>query len=318
MRTPRQRSLKALRWGNFFSVCLYNNLMSNSRPLIVTHHAPDLDAITSTWLLKRFHPQDFADARIGFVNPGDTISLEEAEELGCQLHEITYVDTGFGKFDHHQPEKATQRVCAATLVYDAICEVYPDKKDDEALKTIVEMVNEVDHFEEIYWPDPAAERYLFMIHELIRGHEFTDPHNDDSQMHFGFQCLDNVYATLTQYHKAKHIIQTKGKELTLKAGKALVVETRNDDTIKIAQRLGYVLVARKDPKLGHIRIKARPDADITLHALHEKITAIDHEGTWFFHGSGKMLLNGSQKNNNQKASPLTMNQIVVLLEEIYG
>jgi hypothetical protein len=27
-----------------------------------------------------------------------------------------------------------------------------------------------------------------MIHELIRGHEFTDPHNDDSQMHFGFQC----------------------------------------------------------------------------------------------------------------------------------
>ena len=286
--------------------------------MIVTHHAPDLDAITATWLLKRFHAQKFAEALIGFVNPGEKISLEEAEELGCQLHEITYVDTGYGDFDHHQPERAMQRVCATTLVFDYLCETYPDKKTDVALKSIVEMVNSIDHFEEVLWPEPDSERYLFMIHELIRGHEFTDPHNDDSQMHFGFQCLDNVYATLTQYHKAKNVIKNKGKELTLRAGRGLVLETRNDDTIKIAQRMGYVLVARKDPKLGHIRIKARPDADLVLDELYQKIKTIDKDGTWFFHGSGKMLLNGSQKNHNQQPSPINAEQLVILIKEIYG
>lgn len=292
--------------------------MSNSRPLIVTHHAPDLDAITATWLLKRFHAQKFAEAHIGFVSPGEKISLEEAEKLGCQLHEITYVDTGFGEFDHHQPARATQRVCAASLVFDYLTEVYPDKKEDLALQSIVEMVNQIDHFEEVMWPEPESERYLFMIHELIRGHEFTDPHNDDSQMHFGFQCLDNVYATLTQYHKAKEIIQRKGKELNLNIGKALILNTRNDDTIKIAQKMGYILVVRKDPKLGHIRIKARPDSAITLHDLYEKIQELDKEGTWFFHGSGKMLLNGSQKNHNQKPSPLNSDQLTIILKELYG
>ena len=292
--------------------------MSNSRPLIVTHHAPDLDAITSTWLLKRFHAQKFADAHVGFVNPGEKISLEEAEELGCQLHEITYVDTGFGEFDHHQPDRAMQRVCATSLVYDHLCEVYPDKKDDKALQSIVEMANTIDHFEEVLWPEPDAERYLFMIHELIRGHEFTDPHNDDSQMHFGFQCLDNIYATLNQYHKAKDIIKNKGEEFEIRGGKAIVLITRNDDTIKVAQRMGYTLVARKDPKLGHIRIKVRPDSNITLHDLYEKIKEVDKEGTWFFHGGGKMLLNGSQKNHNQKPSQLNADQLVIILKEIYG
>ena len=180
------------------------------------------------------------------------------------------------------------------------------------------MVNTIDHFEEIYWPEPAAERYLFMIHELIHGHEFTDPHNDDSQMHFGFQCLDNVYASLGQYHKAMEIVHTKGQEVQLKAGKALLLNTRNDDTIKLAQRMGYALVVRKDPKLGHIRIKARPDADLILKPLYEKIQTIDHDGTWFYHGSGKMLLNGSQKTHNQKPSPLNLDQVKILLEEIYG
>ena len=163
--------------------------MSNSRLLIVTHHAPDLDAIASTWILKKFHAQKFADAHIGFVNPGDKITLEEAEIYGCQLHEITYVDTGGGEFDHHQPGRAMERVCATSLVFDHVCEVHPEKKDDEALKSIVEMANSVDHFEEVYWPESESERYLFMLHEIVRGHEFTDPHNDDSQMHFGFQCL---------------------------------------------------------------------------------------------------------------------------------
>ncbi len=290
----------------------------DSRPLIATHHAPDLDAVTAVWLLKRFHAQDFADAKIGFVNPGEKMSLEDAQAYGSQLHEITYVDTGYGKFDHHQPERAQQKICAATLVYDHVCEIHPDLKDDQALKTIVDLANDVDHFGEINWPKAQHPRYLFMIHDLIRGHEYTDPHNDDSQMHFGFQCLDNAYATLTQHFKALEIIKNKGQEIAIKDGKALALLTRNDDTIKVAQKQGYLLVARKDPKLGHIRIKAQPDAPFNLDELEKRISEEDKKGTWFYHGSGKMLLNGSKKNRDQVPSPLTLEQVVILIKEIYG
>ena len=289
-----------------------------SRPLIVTHHAPDLDAITATWLLKRFDAQHFADSKVGFVNPGEKMDLADAEELGSQLHEIVYVDTGYGQFDHHQPDKALQKICAATLVFDHICNLYPDKEEDQALQAIVRFVNQIDHFEEITWPEPESEQNLFMIQELIRGHEYTDPHNDDSQMHFGFQCLDNVYATLTQHYKALEVIRSKGKEAPLKEGKALAILTRNDDTIKVAQKQGYIMVARKDPKLGHIRIKVRPDSLLDLTPMHQRILEVDKKGTWFLHGSGKMLLNGSMKNRDQKPSPLTLEQIVVLIKELYG
>jgi len=292
--------------------------MENSRPLIVTHHAPDLDAIASTWLLKKFDAQHFADAQIAFVSPGSTISQQELDELGIQVHEVTYVDTGFGKFDHHQPERAMKRVCATSLVYDHLCEIHPELKIDEALQTIVEFTNQIDHFEEIHWPEAQNSRQLFMIQELIRGHEYTDPHNDDSQLHFGFQCLENAYANLTQHFKALEIINRKGKTIEIKNGKALVLLTRNDNTIKVAQKQGYLLVARKDPKLGHIRIKARPDAPFNLDELEKKVLAADQKGTWFYHGSGKMLLNGSTKNPSQIPSPLTFEQLVVLIKETYG
>jgi hypothetical protein len=288
------------------------------RKLIVTHHAPDLDAVSSVWLLKRFDSQHYANAQIAFVNPGEEITLEEAEEQGHQLHEVTHVDTGLGKFDHHQAEKAGDTICAATLVYDHCISIHPELKDDEALQIIVKFVTEIDHFKEIYWHEANDTKYNFMIHDLIRGLEFFDPHNDDSQLHFGMTCLDSAYATLTQRVKAEEIIKEKGQEFEIKTGKALALDTRNDDTLKMAQKMGYALVVRKDTKLGHVRIKVRPDIDMDLKPLHEKIIAIDKKGTWFYHASGKMLINGSIKHRNQTPSPLPLNEVVAIIKETYA
>jgi hypothetical protein len=288
------------------------------RNLIVTHHAPDLDAVGAVWMLKRFDAQHYAVAHLAFVNPGEKITLEEAEEIGFQLHEVTHVDTGLGKFDHHQPEHANPNTCATSLTYDHALEVHPELKEDKALQIIAKFVTEIDHFGEIYWDDANSPRYAFMIHELIRGLEFSDPHNDESQVHFGMTCLDSVYATLTQQIKAEEIIATKGEKFEIKAGQAIAVETRNDDTIKIAQKMGFVIAVRKDPKMGNIRIKVRPDAEMDLQLLHEKITATDHKGTWFYHNSGKMLINGSRKHRNQTPSPLTLDEVVTMIKEIYG
>lgn len=285
------------------------------KQLIVTHHAPDLDAVGAVWMLKRFEPKKYADAKIAFVDPGNKISIDEASELGFDLHNVTHVDTGMGRFDHHQPDRGSKRLSATLLTYKFVLSRYPDLEQDQALSIVADFATEIDHFEEIFWPDSCSYRYSFMIQELIKGIEFCEPHDDLSQMHFGLQCLDSAYAILTQQVKAKEIIAEKGQEFEIGGKKCLALETRNDDTIKIAQKQGFELVIRKDSKLGHVRIKVRPDSDLELKPLYEEIVKIDKKGTWFYHASGKMLINGSRKHTSQIPSDLTMEEVVKLTKE---
>lgn len=288
------------------------------RRLIVTHHAPDLDAIGAVWMLKRFDTQHFGTAKVGFVDPGSTITAEEAEQLGFQLHEVTHVDTGFGEFDHHQPERGQEFVSATSLTYNYICNIHPDFADNQALKAISEFVTEIDHFGEIYWPESDHQRYTFMIHELIKGMEFYDPHNDDSQLQFGLQCLDSAYGVMTQRIKAEEIITKEGIAFECSAGKCLAIETSNDETIKLAQKQGFTIVIRKDPKLGNIRIKARPDSEIDLKPVADAIAKVDQKASWYYHPSGKMLINGSRKHRNQKASQLPLKEVIGIITETYS
>ena len=287
-----------------------------TKRLIVTHHAPDLDAVGSTWLLKRFDAQHYADAQSAFVDPGSTIDPSEAERLGFQMHEVTHVDTGLGEFDHHQPERGHMHICGSSLVFDYICHIHPEEKNNASLQYLVNFITDIDHFGEINWPDANSPRYCFMLHELLHAAESVDPHDDDSLMHFGMMCLDCAYAALRDTFDAKEIISS-GETFEVAVGKCLSIETRNDDVIKFAQREGYQLVIRKDPKSGEVRIKARPDNSLDLKKLADEILKIDHQGTWYYHASGKMLLNGSRKQRHQRPTPLTLAQVTELFKANY-
>jgi hypothetical protein len=287
------------------------------RHLIVTHHAPDLDAITSIWLLKRFDSDNYADAKVAFVNAGETLSEQASLELGFELHQVTHVDTGLGRFDHHQPDRGREMLSATSLVYDHLRQNRPELNDDTALRLLVEFVTEIDHFLEIHWPNADSHRYSFMIHELIRGLDFTNTHNDNSQLHFGLTCLDSAYGVLKQQVVAATILEEKGQKFQLPFGECLAIETSNDDTVKLAQKRGVMLVIVKDPKQGHIKIKVRPDAPVDLKPVADEISKVDHEGTWYYHASGKMLINGSRKNFNQKASPLPLTQVVEIVKKTF-
>lgn len=288
------------------------------RNVIVTHHAPDLDAVGAVWMLKRFDPQNYADAKIAFVNPGKRLGLDEAKKLGVDLHEVTHVDTGLGRFDHHQPERGLLKISATSLTYEYVCSIDANLTEDSSLQNLVNFVTEIDHFGEIYWPESASLRYSFMLHELIRGFELQANFDDESQMHFGLTCLDCAYSVLKHHHKAEEILNEKAQKFPIAAGEAIAISTRNDDTIKIAQKRGSVLVIRKDSQLGNIRIKVRPDVDLDLEDLHQKILSLDKIGDWYYHPSGKMLINGSVKHKDQKPSPLTLQEIINLVKELYG
>lgn len=289
-----------------------------NRKLIVTHHAPDLDAIGSTWLLKKFDTQHYGDAKIAFVNPGDQIDKESLEQLEVSPTNVTHVDTGLGEFDHHQPDRARQQLSATSLVYQHILEVHPDLTEDAALKTLVEIITDIDHFGEIDWPDASHPRYEFMIHQVIRGLEFTEMNDDNSQLHFGFTCLEGVYSSLKQHTRAQEIIDTEAQFFEIKGGKAMAVETRNDDCMKLAQKQGAIVVIRKDSEMGHVRIKARPDSQIELKPLYERVTQLDSKGTWYYHPGGKMLINGSRKHLNQIPTALTLQHIIDAVKELYA
>lgn len=294
------------------------SINSTSKKLVVTHYTPDLDASGAVWVLKRFDSQVYADAKFAFVNPGERITQQQAEDLGLSLHEVTHVDTGLGKFDHHQPERAQLNTCATKLVYQYVCKKHPALKEDKALQELVEFINEIDHFQEIHWPEAGHLRYAFMIHELIRGHELYNPQNDESQLYFSLNCLDYAYVSVRQVIQANQIIEEEGMQFNINEGACVAMLTTNDDTIKQAQKQGYLMAIRKDPIKDYVRIKVRPDAKFDLKKLYEVIREIDPNSTWYYHPNGKMLLNGSSKHRDQVASSLSLPEIIKLIKKTYA
>jgi hypothetical protein len=282
--------------------------------LIVTHHAPDCDAIGAVWLLKRFDSQHFATAQVSFVDPGTQIQPGEAERLGFQWHQVIHVDTGLGEFDHHQPDRGQLRICATSLVYDHVCKIHPELKEDKALQEVVEFVTDSDHFGEVSWPEPDSLRYCFSLAQMLHGFESVDPHDDGSQLDFGFRCFDCAYASLRETIQAKDVITDEGQPFEIGGYRCLAVETKNDTVMKHAQLMGYSLVIRKDPRTGEARIKARPDITLDLKPLAEEIKKIDTTGSWYYHPSGKMLLNGSRKQRQQRPTPLPLEKLVELAQ----
>jgi len=125
---------------------------------IVTHIGPDLDAITSVWLVKTFLP-GWEEAALAFVPAGNTLEGKPPDDTP----EILHVDTGFGKYDHHQSDADT---CASLLVYE---EVKKEHGADPALERLLHQVNDVDHFREVFYPEPTADVWDFGLVSQIDG-----------------------------------------------------------------------------------------------------------------------------------------------------
>ena len=93
--------------------------------IIVSHIWPDLDSITSIWLLKRFG--GYKDAELAFIPTGNTLNGMPVDSDP----EVIHVDTGRGRFDHHQEEVHGHHICSAKLVWQAV------RPEDGALERLV-------------------------------------------------------------------------------------------------------------------------------------------------------------------------------------
>ncbi len=298
--------------------------------IIVAHTSPDMDAITSIWLIKKFLP-GWEDADVQFVPAGESMGripqsglklTDPVEKMGRNL--VIHVDTGLGPLDHHQT--SSDKVCAASLTFDYVIKVMneniPAMNDDkfEALKRIVDVVVQVDHFKEVFWSEPTADYHEFSIVGILEGLKLEKPDNDKYYVDFVITALDALLHQFENRIWAEKEIKENGVEFATRLGKAIAFETINDSVIKLAQKMGYYLVIRKDPRKGYVRIKARPTkqgekaADLTL--IYEKLRKIDPEATWFLHISKKMLLNGTVKNPKMRPTKLSLSDIIEVLKSI--
>lgn len=293
--------------------------------------SPDWDAITSVWLLKKFLA-GWQHAEVAFVPAGQKYrnqalhvhhkGEDPIERTGKD--EIIHVDTGLMPLDHHQIQDTT--VSAASLTWDYVQEQIAKSGDHftpvhvEAISRIVAIVVEMDHFKEVFWENPAADQYEFSLHGVLEGLKWVKQDQDAYYVEFGIQCLDAMVATFENRIWAEKEIDEKGIKFETRFGPAMGFDTINDGVLKLAQKLGYVLVIRKDPRKGYVRIKALPEdgkkkgIDLTL--IYEQLKKIDPDATWFLHVSKKMLLNGSPKNPKMRPTKLSLNDIIKVVERV--
>lgn len=277
--------------------------------LIVTHINPDQDALASVWLIRRYYPGfQGDDVEYAFVPAGETY-----QKLAVDVDpDIVHVDTGLGQFDHHQ---ITEKICAFKRIYDyltkrSLVPVY----DEVPLGRMGKVVNDYDNFLNVYYPDVTADYQEFTLDQITSGLIHTELH-DKEKVAIVLPIFDAILQTIKNKIKAEKNIKEGFVFQTKAFGKAIVMENSNNESMKFAQKSGFQLVARKDQKQGNIRIVCLPKDEFDLTPIYTIIKAEDTVGTWFFHQSKHMLINGSNVNPTMKPSPITTARLIEILQQ---
>jgi len=300
--------------------------------IVVTHTSPDMDAITSVWLIKKYLP-GWEDAKVKFVPAGNRIdsgkwkNIDEKSPIEkIEDDEVIHVDTGMGPLDHHQT--ISDKVCGASLTWDYVKSKNEEfrlqdlekiKDRIEAISRMIKVVVDIDHFKEVFWKDTVADYHEFNLVNILEGLKFQFPNQDDHYVDFVSKCLDAVLHEFENRIWAEREIAGNGRKFVTRFGKGIGFEILNDTVIKLAQKMGYVIVFRKDPRKGYVRIKAIPSSgkeNIDLTLVYEELKRMDPDATWYLHVGKKMLLNGSAKNPKMKPSKLGVQEIIKVLEKI--
>ncbi len=275
---------------------------------IVTHYSPDFDGIPAIWLLKKFHPE-FKGAKVAYVPAGEATYNSEPVDSNP---DVVHVDTGGGKFDHHQTDDFT---CGAKLVYEWLVKEGYVKGDDEALARLVEIVTQLDHGWDTYkWCERADDRYEFSIHNILVGWKILNPRQDETYIEWTINALEATYKLLQLKIQAEKEIEG-GLKFQTKWGRGVAVYGANDSILDVAIKNDYALVVRKDPARRFVRITGSNKFNVDLTRAYEMFKEKDPEATWFLHASKVLLRNGSSRNPTMKATKLTIEEVVAILEK---
>lgn len=274
---------------------------------IVTHLSPDLDAIASTWLVKKYLP-GWNEAQVAFVPINKTLNEMQPDENP----EIIHVDTGFGKFDHHH---RNEYLSATKLVFEYLKEEGNiGKRDYPALERIVKYVNDIDNFAERLFPEPASDVYDFAVHQLTIGLK-ARLQDDIAMVDFVSTILEAMLLVMKNKVKAEEELKN-GFVFTSRWGKTIAMESKNEEALKLGLKIGYDIVLRKDPVTGYLKVKALPEKKNDLTELYEKLKKADNSATWFLHATKYIIINGTVSNPHAIATRLDLPKVIEIIKEI--
>lgn len=277
--------------------------------IIITHLSPDLDAVTSSWLIKKYMP-DWQHAEHKFVPTGTTLNGQLPDEDS----DIIHVDTGLGRFDHHQFEK-NRELSATRLVFEHLSKnKNVGVHDLEAVSRISDFVTLIDNFGEVHFHDPSSDIYDFCLYQVIEGLKPTGK-TDIEVIEIGFSLLDGVLHILKNKIIAEREIK-KGLTFDSKWGKTMALETKNDQVLKLALKTGFACAVKKNPEVGFVRINTLPDDKLDLTDLYKGLKNEDPKASWFLHSSKNLLINGSAKDPTAVASTLTLTRVIEIMKKI--
>lgn len=155
---------------------------------IITHTAPDFDAIAYVWQMKKYAP-GFEDAKVFFMSPNalDQPALDAADSVGDMAGQY---DPLRWRFDHHQFQGATStETCTARMVW---LQLIGFGQDLEYLKPLIDEIHQGD----------LARTPAVGIHSLMRGwkivaaDEFNFKLSDYGIYSYGQAILSGIAADL--------------------------------------------------------------------------------------------------------------------------
>jgi hypothetical protein len=272
---------------------------------IVTHISPDIDALAAVWLVKRFLPK-WKHADVEFVSAGLTFNGMKPDSDPDTIH----VDTGGGKFDHHETADYT---CAARLVFDYLLKRKCIKDTDrEAVERIVDVITRYDHFQEALLADPDDDMHAFSLAYVVIGLR-ADPHRAQKLVELTGDALDGILQYMKNKVHAEEVL-LRGFTFTSKWGKTIAIETDNEKAMKIGFFQGYDMIIRYSPHYKNASIKLHTKSKKNLKKVHTELTKKDPEAQWFYHASGRMLMNASTRDNRERVTKFSAQELIKLVQ----
>jgi len=296
--------------------------------MIITHTAPDMDAITSCWLLQRFGGLNAAEIR--FVNTGnpDPELLASAEAV---------VDTGKiydptkNRFDHHQDAKLKS---ATYLVADTL---RTRGGHEEALREIWPLIVLIDEADRGIWSSGSSQSRVHGLHAIFSG-GLPSGMSDLGMLAWGYQLLDSLFTTYQRRAEGRAAL-TEHLVYESDDGLLLAIKDAPRSATSAAFERGARLVLFADTTSNAIGLQrssewATPHAGDLVERLAERLAAwaaapVDDDGfepdlaqalgaeldTWFKHPVGFFAGRGTAKAPSNEPISIGLVTLATLLDD---
>jgi hypothetical protein len=266
----------------------------STETVLVGHLHPDLDCLGAMWILRRWGGLN--DAALRFVPAGTTLG---GVAVDSDPH-IIHVDTGLGRFDHH--DVADVSLSASELTRRAVA------SDDRILQRMVEAITRLDHAR-------AEGGTALNIIDLIGGLNLLYPDTPEKVAAVVFMNLDAWYA-FEQKQLSLEVAFGSRIEFDTPWGFGIAMESDDGGSSRLAFGAGAVLYVYRDGK-GNMGIVARSRSTIDLTQTYHDLEHIDPDADWYLHPSKRLLVCGTLKSPPRVPSSLSLGEVVGVLRGDY-